>query len=292
MLNTFGHHQPSALICRLISLCHRNHGPWYARLLAPLLRRYIVRYSDLPADLTLAPIRMRCFFRDNYSEKKFVFTPWRYDRDERRLLQQHLSGDGVFLDIGANVGIYTLTALTSPGFEGRIYAFEPNPATRERLQCNVQATAAALPSRTSGLPQVHLLPFGIADTESQFVLQLDDKNLGASSIKSDDSLQDKQTLTTTGTSQQVVIECKPLLDVLQTYQISDIRVLKIDIEGAEDKALAPYLRNAPQSLLATLVIIENSEHLWQEDVFALLKQRGYQRILRNRMNSVFKLDQP
>lgn len=278
-------HQPSALTQQLLSLCHRNHGPWYARLLAPLLRRYIVRHGSLPVDLELDALRMRCMFRDNYSEKKFVFTPWRYDREERRLLQQHLGHKGVFLDIGANVGIYTLTALTTPGFAGQIYAFEPNPATRQRLQCNVQATAASAGVADVIEQRVQLLPFGIADQHSQFVLQLDANNLGASSISNSHRSADQGAADKTG----VVIDCKPLLDVLSDFRIEHVSVLKIDIEGAEDKAMAPYLRDAPQALLAELVIIENSEHLWQEDIFALLAQRGYQRILRNRMNSVFKL---
>lgn len=270
----------------LITICHRDHGPWYSRLLAPLLRRYIVRRATLPMDMQLADIRMRCMFRDNYSEKKFVFTPWRYDRAERQLLRQHLSHHGVFLDIGANVGIYTLTALSTPGFQGRIYAFEPNPETRQRLQHNVQATAAGLPIPHTTEQRVHLLDFGIADKHSQFVMQLDAGNLGASSISALNRSRNEQE----GRAEQhVVINCKPLLDVLHDYQIAQIDVLKIDIEGAEDKAMAPYLRDAPESLLAAVVIIENSEHLWQEDIFALLKQRGYQRILRNRMNSVFKL---
>lgn len=286
MQEEFGNYQPSALMRTLIAMCHRHNGPWYARLLAPFLRRYAVRYARLPMDLQLSGMRMRCMFRDNYSEKKFVFTPWRYDRDERQLLQQHLGHNGVFLDIGANVGIYTLTALITPGFTGHIYAFEPNPATRQRLQCNVQATAAG--QSATGLPDSHiqLLPFGIADQHSQFVMRLDSNNLGASSISAANRSSDP---VNSDLTRQVVIDCKPLLDVLRDYHIQQVSVLKIDIEGAEDKAMAPYLRDAPVTLLATLVIIENSEHLWQQDIFALLKQRGYERILRNRMNSVFKL---
>lgn len=273
----FGQLRPTALQTKLLRLCHREHGPWYARLLAPVLRKHMVKHSPLPVDLSLNGINMRCMFRDNYSEKKFVFTPWRYDRDERRLLRQYLGNGGVFLDIGANVGIYTLTALTQHGFAGRILAFEPNPVTRIRLQTNLSANGCA-----SDDPRVQVMPIGIADTHSQFTLQLDAANLGASSINSHNRSRHAA-----DPAQQVVIQCKPLLDVLAEENVQHIDVIKIDIEGAEDKAMAPYLNNAPEHLLARLVIIENSPHLWQLDVFALLKQRGYERILQNRMNSVF-----
>ncbi|MDZ7641157.1 MAG: hypothetical protein U5J62_03915 [Desulfurivibrio sp.] len=72
---------------------------------------------------TIGGINLRCAFYDNYSEKKFVFTPWRYDADERQLIREELPVDGVFVDIGANIGIYTLTASKTMGRGGRCIAF-------------------------------------------------------------------------------------------------------------------------------------------------------------------------
>jgi FkbM family methyltransferase len=241
----------------------------------------MTRLTPLPIDICVGGLKLRCQLTDNYSEKKFVFTPWRYDLDERRLLRDYLPGGGVFLDIGANIGLYTLTAMQVIGAGGRILAFEPNPATRQRLLFNTAANT----TQTNG-STLSVLDIGIADTEREFVLQLDSSNLGASSI----SDTNRSRLSHADPRRtDVIIRCKPLLEVLQENQISRIDVLKIDIEGAEDKAMGPYLRGAPQALLATLIIIENSPHLWHEDVFALLNQRGYQRILNNRMNSVFLL---
>jgi hypothetical protein len=69
-----------------------------------------------------------------------------------------------------------------------------------------------------------------------------------------------------------------------------VDVLKIDIEGAEDVALAPYLRGAPAVLLARNIIIENSQELWGTDLDALFRERGYRLRFRNRMNSVYSLN--
>lgn len=277
----FGSLAPASALNHLLSVCHREHGPRSSRLLAPVLRKIMTRLTALPVDICVGGINLRCQFTDNYSEKKFVFTPWRYDLQERRLLRDHLPEDGVFLDIGANIGLYTLTAMQVIGAGGRILAFEPNPATRQRLLFNTAANAS-LHSATA----LAVLDIGVADRESQFVLKLDSSNLGASSIS------DHNRSRLSGTDPRradVIINCKPLLGVLQEQQIQHVDVIKIDIEGAEDKAMGPYLRDAPNALLATLIIIENSPHLWDEDIFALLIQRGYQRILQNRMNSVFLL---
>jgi FkbM family methyltransferase len=277
----FGSYKPAPMLNWLLAVCHREHGPRSSRLLAPVLRKIMTKLAPLPVDICVDGIKLRCQLTDNYSEKKFVFTPWRYDCQERQLLREKLPADGVFLDIGANIGLYTLTAMQVIGETGRILAFEPNPATRQRLLYNTAANKS--PASAAALT---VLDIGIADTDSQFVLQLDSSNLGASSISNNNRSRLQQT---DSRRTDVVINCKPLLSVLHEQQIKSIDVIKIDIEGAEDKAMGPYLREAPASLLAKLIIIENSPHLWCEDIFALLKQRGYQRILHNRMNSVFSL---
>lgn len=246
-----------------------------------MLRKIMTRLTPLPIDVSVGGLNLRCQLNDNYSEKKFVFTPWRYDLPERRLLRDHLPANGVFLDIGANIGLYTLTAMQVIGAGGRILAFEPNPATRQRLLFNIAAN-----SLRANASSPTVLDIGVADRESQFVLQLDSSNLGASSISDNNRSRLNQA---DPRRTDVIIHCKPLLSVLHEQQINHIDVIKIDIEGAEDKAMGPYLRHAPDALLARVVIIENSPELWQEDIFALLKQRGYQRILHNRMNSAFIL---
>ena len=52
----------------------------------------------------------------------------------------------------------------------------------------------------------------------------------------------------TGTD-AVHVPCRPLTAILDLAGISAIDALKIDIEGAEDLALAPFLREAPSQLL-------------------------------------------
>ena len=55
-----------------------------------------------------------------------------------RLLQSHIKPGTVFVDIGANTGIYTLLAARLSGEFGTVYAFEPTPHTFAILKDNVQ----------------------------------------------------------------------------------------------------------------------------------------------------------
>jgi hypothetical protein len=110
--SAFGHYGPNGLFQSLIVSAQNSPTNWLGQQFAQMVRKLVMQCGHLPIDVAVGPIRMRCYLRDNLSEKKFVFMPWRFDRLERQLLIKLLPRDGVFVDIGSNVGIYTLTAAT------------------------------------------------------------------------------------------------------------------------------------------------------------------------------------
>ena len=77
--------------------------------------------------------------------------------------------------------------------------------------------------------------------------------------------------------------------MLKLAGISSIDAIKIDIEGAEHLALAPFLREAPEPLLPRLVLIEDRPQDWSVDLYALLRERGYAIAARSRQNVVLGL---
>lgn len=58
-----------------------------------------------------------------------------YEAEELQIIAEHFKGD-VFIDIGANIGNHTIYAGKLLGAT-RIIAFEPNPAARVILKCNL-----------------------------------------------------------------------------------------------------------------------------------------------------------
>jgi len=263
------------MLNRMIAFLHGSAPLALKRILAPVARRLATRFARLPIDVAVGAMRLRCRFTDNYSEKKFVFTPWRYDAHERLTIRNHLPDDGVFVDIGTNVGIYTLTAADSLGPSGTIVSFEPHEPTLRRLCFNLRASE---PQRKDW-PRIFLFDIGIAEAEKEFTLQLDAGNLGASSIVNSADGDSTQT---------AVIRCRPLLDVLTEVGVDHIDILKIDIEGAEDVALVPFLQSNESRLLPRWIIIENSSDKWSVDLFALFSDYGYAQVHSNRMNSIFR----
>ena len=151
--------------------------------------------------------------------------------------------------------------------KGRVISFEPNPRAHDRLSKNVSLNEACLS------PDIALLQLGVAADEAAFDLHLNPDNLGGSSLVA-------------GSGQTVRIPCKPLLSVMREMGVAKINGLKIDIEGAEDAALATFFENAPREMLPDVIVIENSQDLWRIDLFQLFEASGYQLKFKTRLNSV------
>jgi FkbM family methyltransferase len=234
-----------------------------------LIWRRLARYfhgQDI-LDAIVQGIAMRFHLGDNVSERKFLFLPQFFDAQERQIIADELPEQGVFIDIGANAGIYSLWAAQylRANAGGRVLAIEPNPVLIKRLQKNIGFNGFA--------DRIQIAPFGISSEEGTFPLALDLSNLGGSSLAQD-------------SAHILQITCKPLYAVLGAHDITHIDMLKIDIEGAEDRALIPFFDQAPKSLYPRLIIIEKPDGRWREDLLLHLQKIGYQTRLTSRMNHV------
>lgn len=134
-----------------------------------------------------------------------------YEPMETRLVRERLQEGDVFLDVGANIGWYTVLASTRVGAGGKVIAFEPDPANAVMLRRNVEA---------NGLTNVVVEEKALSNEPGKLKLFLDRKNLGRHSVvlKYDDK-------------DYVEVETLRLDDYWKDG--GDIRLVKIDTEGAE-----------------------------------------------------------
>ncbi|MEZ5471639.1 MAG: FkbM family methyltransferase [Marinicella sp.] len=272
----FGQYKPSAKIQRKINWCQKLPANWLGKQIAQILRKQVMNQAKLPLDLELGQVRLRCQLDDNVSERGFVFMPWRWDSTERLVMLKALPHEGVFIDIGANVGIYSALAASALNRLGCVIAIEPNPPVFDRLAFNLQATRNGLTEK----PRIEIVQQGVSDQSGEFDLYLDNDNLGASSMVKKDQ------------SKAIKIKCQPLLDIVHEQKLSRIDVIKCDIEGAEDRALIPFLMDAPHHLLPHCFIFENNEQQWQGNLLEVLKQRDYVQTHQTRLNYIYQLRQP
>lgn len=101
-------------------------------LKAPLKRAYEALLDRLPGD------RLVCRFPLGESVRlAAAFRQVTWNAEEYRAFKREVAAGGVVLDVGANLGAYTLLFGQWVGAEGRVFAFEPAPEARRGLERHV-----------------------------------------------------------------------------------------------------------------------------------------------------------
>jgi FkbM family methyltransferase len=266
----FGAFAPSNLTRAAIGVTRAMPDSWIGRRLAFAVRQCVVSaLRGRPIDFEAFGARMRLFPHDNMCEKRLLFTPQYFDRRERDILVSHIKPGFRFIDIGANVGAYSLFVAALAGGAARIVAVEPQPDIFERLVANM---------RMNPFGTIKAVQCAVADKPGDFTLFLDTKNRGESSMKtvrSPDGLSLRVTATT-------------LAQLVADEKFDRIDAIKLDVEGAEDLVLEPFFTHEPERLWPKLLIMEDGVGRWHTDMEPYLKARGYRQLLRTHVNYVFE----
>jgi FkbM family methyltransferase len=267
----FGTYAPAGLVRWIVSRTERlPDESWRARRLALLMRRCAIRLlRGRPLDVERYGARMRLHPYNNNCEKKVLFTPQFFDPAERAILREHLRPGCTFIDIGANIGAYSLFVAAFAGPSARIVAVEPQPDIFDKLSYNI----ALNPFHT-----VKAVACAVADKGGELTLFVDPRNRGESSLK----------IVGTNEGAQIRVPAVTLLDLVRSEGLARIDAIKLDVEGAEDLILEPFLREAPASLRPGLILVENGVDQWQLDLPKLLESHGYRERTRTRLNLIFE----
>lgn len=259
----FGYFALSGTRARLARWARRQPDHWLGKRLAFALRKAVLGNRLEVIDAELWGLRVRWHPLDNVTDRHALFFPRSWDAQERTFQARHLPADGVYVDVGANSGLYSLLALSVLDERGTLMALEPNPVMFERLKTNVGLNAPRA--------RLHLVRCGVAEREGEFTLNLMENNLGGSSMASRPVGVDS-----------VTVPCKPLLSLAEEAGLERIDFLKIDIEGYEARALNPFFDNAPRELWPRHVNIESPGGIDWEG-------RGYEVALQTAQNTLLSL---
>jgi FkbM family methyltransferase len=149
------------------------------------------------------------------------------EEEELRLAHAYLEPGMTAVDVGANIGAFTVTFADAVTPEGRVYAFEPLASIRERLQRTLELNASR---------GVALEPCAVSDAEGSATLY--DYGSGYESWA---TLAPRRIDTAAGpvTAVAELTVCMTTLDrYCREHGISHVDLLKIDVEGAEERVLA------------------------------------------------------
>lgn len=254
-----------------LSLLHALPAGAAWRRLALLLRKPLKSTLPDPVDISVWGLRLRLRPRGNLSEQRLILMPQFLDRKERDILTKELKQGGVFLDIGANIGVFSYWVAASCGPQVRVEAFEPDPALGKRLRKNIAINSSEL----AGL-RLHSCALGASEGEA--VLRAGEGNAGENRIEH--VKDDKDT--------GFRVPMLTLPTFLARENITRIDALKIDVEGHEVAVLEPlFLTTAratwPRLLVCEIVKDGNSR------LDRLLAKHGYHLACRGRLNGIYRL---
>jgi FkbM family methyltransferase len=278
----FGALAPGWLDRMVMALTEPLPDTWAGLRLAILLRRAVTMrlpYPDGALDVERWGLRVRLHPRDNGCEKNLLFTPRMYEPEELAELESDIvkakaqAWRFTFVDIGANVGLFSLFVASRAGQDARILAIEPEPGNLRRLEFNVRANP--------GVP-ITIIPKALSDEAGVVAVELDQRDRGGT--------RTKKIGQTEASIETVRVPSQTLLDVLAGEGVDAVDALKIDVEGSEDVILAPFFRNAPPQLRPRLLIIEDSRPSWKVDLMSVMQECGYELVaLTRHQNLILRL---
>jgi FkbM family methyltransferase len=141
-----------------------------------------------------------------------------FKRDVYLSEQVTVSQDAVVLDVGANIGLFTRQALRNGA--KRVISIEPVPGNREALRYNVA------PDIASG--RVSVVASGTWDVRGTLPFLVDAKRPGRSSCMVENSSDEVFSLS---------VDVAPIDDIVEELSLPRVDFIKMDIEGAELRAL-------------------------------------------------------
>jgi FkbM family methyltransferase len=272
----FGSYAPGGSLKVVIQLARLWSGSGGLKQLSSLMRKIALAFiGQSPVDFEFHGGYARFRPNGNTAEKRALLNPARFDPEELAFIAEELPKGGVFLDIGANAGLYSLVAAQRAGREGRVLAFEPNPPVFERLQANVVL------NQSSGGAKIEPIQNAVSDSGTTLRFLHPGRNLGEGRVlDSEDRDVDGDVIEVAGVL---------LLNALTARDISRVDIVKIDIEGHEKFALEPFFREAPASLLPQAIIVERGEEDHWNELQSLFAQYGYISFKACRMNEIMCL---
>ena len=268
----FGAFTPAGSVARIIKWTRAASDSWLSKRMTFLLRRIALkRLRGAPVDIETYGARMRLFPYNNVSEKRVLFSPQFFDPTEREILAARIRENFVFVDIGANIGAYSLFVAMQAGARARILAVEPQPEVFDRLVFNIRQNPGA---------SIKAIDCAVADKAGEVTLFIDPRNAGESSVK----------IVGSGQAGAIKVPATTLKALVESEGFAHIDALKLDVEGAEDIILEPFLRETSPALYPQLIIVEDGSERWQTDLPRLLVACGYRQIARTRLNLVYERD--
>ena len=190
-------------------------------LVAPLISlRKLQEWQDpvLIQDATVCVQDFGLFRVRAFSDDLWHVLPWR-EQSISNFIRATLAPGDVFIDAGANIGIYTVLASRLVGPAGRVISVEMMPDTADRLEMHV---------RLNNLDNVTIVRNALSDSADQVLTAMVQRGkYGQAALVNG--------VSTFANTNSIEVNSTTLDAISNTFKF--VKLIKIDVEGAELKAL-------------------------------------------------------
>jgi FkbM family methyltransferase len=138
-----------------------------------------------------------------------------YELPIQKAISENLHPGGVFFDVGANIGFFSLVAARQVGAEGGVYSFEPVPSNVALIRRNAELNS---------LRTIRVFPEAVGATSGRAEL-LVARHIGGAVLASAGRPPDAQG--------RITVDLVTLDDAMQKHGLRPPTLMKIDVEGAE-----------------------------------------------------------
>lgn len=256
------------------------HAVMHERLLGRgRLRRLAVSWFQHGPEIIdgfLFGYRVRFHPRDNQTDAKGAVCGALYNRRELHWLRRILSPDATFVDVGANMGFFSLYAAHCQ--TRRILAIEANPILIQRFQETL--------SLNQPLP-IWTLACAVGATSDTGTLVPRHHDLGSGQIA-------PLSTEASPSDHPAHIPIRPLKDLVVEAGFKQITLMKLDIEGMEYRVLDAFFREASPSLYPQHIILERptQKSAWSGLSMLLIQSGLYHIAGRTRANLLLSRQNP
>jgi FkbM family methyltransferase len=186
-----------------------------------------------------------------------------FEPEESAHVTSYLKRGMTFVDVGANVGYYTLMAASLVGQDGLVIAFEPSPYAFGRLQETIDSNS---------ISQVRAICAGLAEQAGEIDLFVP--------IQSGNYTP---TMVPNGGGRAVRVPIETLDDYLRRNAIETVDLMKIDVEGFEPNILMGAKSYLERHKIKALLCEFNEDWLNAnkssgDSLFRLISSFGYKPI--------------
>jgi FkbM family methyltransferase len=185
-----------------------------------------------------------------------------FENNELNYLRNKLKNGDTFIDIGANIGLFSIIASEIVGPNGKVISFEPSPITFKRLKENCEL---------NNTQNIEIKNIGLSDNIGKLDFYISDNGYDAwnSFAKShDDKLKNK-----------IEVSVSTLDNELEKFDAKNVSLIKIDVEGWEKFVLLGGLKflqkNSPTLLIEFTEQNTYNAGYWVHDLFEILESIGY-----------------